>query len=414
MFKRVPFGRGLMLAAAFMAIAAVAGFSQAQQGIQAPPSAAYRGVLILAVQPGSPADTAGLARGDIILSVNGVNVNSTDGLARAIDSQQPGAAVSIRYLHGDVDRTISITLGNQNGLPLLGVTLAPEIRGPLVQGQPGTRGFGGPYGRQGPDDRYGFGYGYGQVPPMMRGFAARGLGGAYVASVTANSPAAKAGIVVGDIIEAVDGTGVDASHDLASLIAAKKPGDQVSLIVRSPADRFATVSVALGENPSAAGKSWLGISYSQFPGFAGLAPRAPVAPGVTGGVWIVQVAPDSPAARAGIAQGDVITAIDGVTVSTPRDVTATIASHKPGDTLALTVWNTATSKSTDVTVTLGQNPSVATEGWLGVSLRAYNVLGGPRYSGAPGFPMPFWQGPNASPGAPRQPAPQTPAPAPGA
>ena len=43
--------------------------------------------------------------------------------------------------------------------------------------------------------------------------------------------------------------------------------------------------------------------------------------------------------------------------------------HKPGDTLAVTVYRRADGKQTDITVTLGQNPKDAAKAWLGMSMR---------------------------------------------
>jgi putative serine protease PepD len=77
--------------------------------------------------------------------------------------------------------------------------------------------------------------------------------------------------------------------------------------------------------------------------------------GDTGGAFVGQVAAGGPASRAGVKAGDVITAIDGRRITGSSDMVATIASHKPGDKLTLTV---ARSGGTDqLTVTLGVQPS---------------------------------------------------------
>jgi serine protease Do len=55
--------------------------------------------------------------------------------------------------------------------------------------------------------------------------------GAYVESVVSGSPADKAGIMQGDIITKFDGQAVDDNHELATLIAAKKVGDTVQIVV---------------------------------------------------------------------------------------------------------------------------------------------------------------------------------------
>ena len=55
-------------------------------------------------------------------------------------------------------------------------------------------------------------------------------------------------------------------------------------------------------------------------------------------------------------------------VTSPQQVVDAVGKHKPGDTLALTVFRRADGKQTDITVTLGQNPKDATRAWLGLSM----------------------------------------------
>jgi putative serine protease PepD len=75
----------------------------------------------------------------------------------------------------------------------------------------------------------------------------------------------------------------------------------------------------------------------------------------TAGAFVGQVAAGGPAGRAGVKTGDVITAIDGRKIGGSSDLVATIAAHKPGDKITLTV---ARSGRTDqLTVTLGVQPS---------------------------------------------------------
>ncbi len=63
----------------------------------------------------------------------------------------------------------------------------------------------------------------------------------------------------------------------------------------------------------------------------------------------------SPAASAGLRDGDVITAVDGQTVDTSHDLSTRIVTHSPGDRVVLTVQRGSTS--IQVTLTLGTLPS---------------------------------------------------------
>lgn len=63
-----------------------------------------------AVQPGSPADKAGIVENDIILSMDGVTIDDTNALAHVIAKHKPGDTVSLRLWHKGQEKTISVTL----------------------------------------------------------------------------------------------------------------------------------------------------------------------------------------------------------------------------------------------------------------------------------------------------------------
>ncbi len=71
----------------------------------------------------------------------------------------------------------------------------------------------------------------------------------------------------------------------------------------------------------------------------------------TNGTMIPAVAPGSPAARAGLEQGDIITALDGVTLASGGDLTTVLAYDSPGQSVQLTYLRTA--QLATVTVVLG-------------------------------------------------------------
>lgn len=60
------------------------------------------------------------------------------------------------------------------------------------------------------------------------------------------------------------------------------------------------------------------------------------------GVLVSKVMEDSPAARAGIRVGDVVSAVDGEAVGTPRDLAAAIRGRKDGDVVTLELWRDGT------------------------------------------------------------------------
>jgi S1-C subfamily serine protease len=73
-------------------------------------------------------------------------------------------------------------------------------------------------------------------------------GGAQVGEVTADGPAAKAGIESGDVIIEVGGDKIADPADVASAIENNKPGDKVDVkVTRNGSDR--TIQVTLGQRP---------------------------------------------------------------------------------------------------------------------------------------------------------------------
>jgi serine protease Do len=72
------------------------------------------------------------------------------------------------------------------------------------------------------------------------------------------------------------------------------------------------------------------------------------------GAIVSNISPNEPGARAGLKEGDVITAIDGKPVNGSDDLTMDVISHAPGSTVNLTVLRD--NKPMTVNVTLGTRP----------------------------------------------------------
>lgn len=73
--------------------------------------------------------------------------------------------------------------------------------------------------------------------------------GVAVVAVTKNGPAAKAGIVAGDVITAVDGKPTPDVETLSGVLAALRPGQRVPVKVTHSGGGTSTVQVALGQLP---------------------------------------------------------------------------------------------------------------------------------------------------------------------
>ena len=154
------------------------------------------------------------------------------------------------------------------------------------------------------------------------------VNGALVSAVSKDSPAAKAGIVRGDVIVSLEGQPVTDSNSLRNRIAATRPGSEVSLgIVRDGSPKI--VKVSLGELRSAQAKA--DPAERGEGGRLGLAVR-PVTPEEAkdlgleskNGLLVAQVDPAGPAAEAGIRPGDVIEQVNRKVVTDISELRAAV------------------------------------------------------------------------------------------
>ncbi|MCI0159248.1 S1C family serine protease [Leifsonia shinshuensis] len=75
----------------------------------------------------------------------------------------------------------------------------------------------------------------------------------------------------------------------------------------------------------------------------------------TSGATIAGVIDGSPAAAAGLAAGDTITAVNGTAIDSASALTAALGAHAPGDSVSVT-WTDASGTSHTASVTLAQGP----------------------------------------------------------
>jgi serine protease Do len=156
--------------------------------------------------------------------------------------------------------------------------------------------------------------------------------GAIVDEPQAGSPAAKAGIIAGDVITAVDGSEIKDSRALARKIASMAPGTAVKLAITHNGNEK-TVSLTLGQLPNErqAQAGERGLSDSGTPRLGLTLAPANETGAVDQGVAITAVDPNGPAAEHGVQTGDVILDVAGTAVSSPADVRKELADlHKAG------------------------------------------------------------------------------------
>ena len=179
-----------------------------------------------------------------------------------------------------------------------------------------------------------------QIQPVTKDVAdAVGLdktGGALVAAVTADTPAAHAGVKPGDIITSVGGESVKTPKDLSRLVADLSPGAKKSLGIWRDGKTI-DLNVTVGGNEdgqkqaAAESSDNKGESSGQPSLGIGLADLTPDVrqqlnlPRAVSGAVVASVDPDKSAAAAGIQSGDVIVSVNDRPVHNSRDVKTAIA-----------------------------------------------------------------------------------------
>ncbi|GBD44838.1 Periplasmic serine endoprotease DegP [bacterium HR40] len=185
---------------------------------------AARGALVNSVQPGSPAEKAGLRPGDVVVALDGQPVNDPRDLARKVAAAGPGHRAQLAVVRDGKEQTFEIELGTMPATTAEGKPVAPT---------PAAGRLGLAVRPLLPEDREQLG-----LSPETTGVL--------VVSVEEDSPAAAKGIRPGDVIAAVDGRDVRAAEDLRKAIdAAIAAGKKVVLlrVVREDQPRFVAVPV---------------------------------------------------------------------------------------------------------------------------------------------------------------------------
>ena len=159
--------------------------------------------------------------------------------------------------------------------------------------------------------------------------------GALVADVTTDSPADRGGLERGDVIVSYDGHTVKENADLPLLVANTQVGTQVPIdVVRDGKTRTLTVEIAkldepeVARGPAAATRGKWGLALRELT----VEERDRMQLKAGEGVIVAGVRPDSPAADAGVREGDVILEVNRTPVKTVdalKKAIATVTEDQP-------------------------------------------------------------------------------------
>ncbi len=127
-------------------------------------------------------------------------------------------------------------------------------------------------------------------------------------------------------------------------------GGSVGIAFAIPSDTVKNVVTQLREKGSVT-RGWIGVQIQQ------VTPDLADSLGLkkTAGALVSEPQPNSPAAKAGIESGDVITSVDGTSVADARELARRIGTMAPGTTVKLGLIHQGQEKT--VTLTLGTLPS---------------------------------------------------------
>ena len=217
---------------------------------------AAQGVLVSAVEPESPAATAGVLQGDLVEQLDSERVTSSRHLRSLVATRGANAEVTLTVVRGGARQELHVTLGerpiaNQQAVPQLGGAQPPVDPRAVPPVYPGLPWGGTPYPQPQPqvDPRGGGGRITGtevgglvvadldarlrsmlRVPPSIRH-------GAVVVDVQPGSAGARTGITQGDIIVQVDGQPVTGAAGFQQAYAARS-GNAVLLVRRGPGSLY--------------------------------------------------------------------------------------------------------------------------------------------------------------------------------
>src|SRR5580692_5222878 len=184
------------------------------------------------------------------------------------------------------------------------------------------------------------------TPENSKFFDVSDASGAVVTQVEPNSPAAKAGLKVGDVIAELDGQKVTDAGQLQVEVGQKTPGTTINLqVIRDGKNTTLPVTLeAMGSRDNDGTETAEGDHGKMHWGI-GLSDMTPdlreqlQAPKDVHGAVVEQVQPGSSADNAGLQRGDVIVQVNRHDVQSASDVQQALGSVPKGKDALILVWS---------------------------------------------------------------------------
>jgi serine protease Do len=192
------------------------------------------GIVVEAIEPGSPADKAGLKPGDVITDINGVAVHTGADLVNPIAQTTIGQSVQVRYVRDKVSKEVSMVVADRSKIfPTTAVN---------AEGQPDQSEEPGQFGLHVED----------LTPDLARKLGMGKITGVVVTQVDPASFAEDIDFSRGDVIVEVNHVPINSLSDYRREVAQLKPGQDVLFKVARHADNDRVLTLFLaGAVPSA-------------------------------------------------------------------------------------------------------------------------------------------------------------------
>lgn len=166
------------------------------------------GALVAEVNPGTPAEKAGIQRGDIIIEFNGHKIHEMNELPRLVAETAPGSAATVKVLREGKEKTFKLTV--------------TELTDEKLAQAPGEEAEESPLGLVVKD----------LTPELAKRYRLKETQGTLIVGVEQGSAAADAGLRPGDLIMEINGKPVANLKAYQKIIGELKKGTFARFLIK--------------------------------------------------------------------------------------------------------------------------------------------------------------------------------------